>query len=181
MIPTFLKLVRWGIGHVDGDVTMPDRVDWKRMLPLAARQGLSAVVLDGVEEWKRMAEESGKGDAAAIATAGEGGANAGRGREESQAFPPAGVLVPWVGEVFQNYERRYGLYQRTLGEMASFYEDHGLKMMVLKGYACSLDWPRPEHRPAGDIDIWLFGEYKRADELLQREKGIAVDTRIPPL
>lgn len=48
--------------------------------------------------------------------------------------------------------------------------------MVLKGYACSLDWPKPEHRPCGDIDIWQFGKQKEADRLIAREKGIKVDT-----
>jgi hypothetical protein len=48
-------------------------------------------------------------------------------------------------------------------------------MMVLKGYACSLDWPKPEHRPCGDIDIWLFGKQKEADSLLAKEKGIKLD------
>ena len=47
--------------------------------------------------------------------------------------------------------------------------------MVLKGYACSLDWPKPEHRPCGDIDIWQFGGYKKADELLAKEKGIYIE------
>lgn len=48
--------------------------------------------------------------------------------------------------------------------------------MILKGYACSLKWPKPEHRPCGDIDIWLFGKQKKADELIAKEKGIKVDT-----
>lgn len=48
-------------------------------------------------------------------------------------------------------------------------------MMVLKGYACSLDWPKPNHRPCGDIDIWQFGDYKEADAILSSEKGIKID------
>lgn len=47
--------------------------------------------------------------------------------------------------------------------------------MVLKGYACSLNWPKPEHRPCGDIDIWLFGKQKEADVLLEKEKNIKID------
>jgi hypothetical protein len=60
--------------------------------------------------------------------------------------------------------------------MAAFYNAHGLKMMVLKGYSCSLCWPKPEHRPMGDIDIWQFGQYKKADALVSTEKGLWVDT-----
>lgn len=50
-------------------------------------------------------------------------------------------------------------------------------MMLMKGYACALDWPKPEHRPCGDIDIWQFGKQKEADRLLVRERGIGVDTK----
>lgn len=49
------------------------------------------------------------------------------------------------------------VYLQAVASLAGFYNAHGYKMMVLKGYACSLNWPRPEHRPCGDIDIWLFG------------------------
>lgn len=47
--------------------------------------------------------------------------------------------------------------------------------MVLKGYACSLDWPKPNHRPCGDIDIWLYGKLKEADKCIAREKQIQID------
>lgn len=47
-------------------------------------------------------------------------------------------------------------------------------MMVLKGYACSLDWPKPVHRPCGDIDIWQFGKQKDADAALEAEKPVQV-------
>ena len=80
--------------------------------------------------------------------------------------PPKQVLLQWIGEVLQGYEYRYEL---------SFYNSHGYKMMVLKGYACSLDWPKPEHRPCGDIDIWQFGRQKDADAALAKEKDVDVD------
>ena len=79
---------------------------------------------------------------------------------------PKRVRLEWIGEVLQGYEYRYELYRRAIAEMAQFYNSHGFKMMVLKGYACSLDWPKPEHRPTGDIDIWQFGEQKAADAAL---------------
>ncbi len=47
-------------------------------------------------------------------------------------------------------------------------------MMVFKSFSCSLDCPKPNHRPCGDIDIWLFGDQKKADELI-KEKGSKVD------
>ena len=120
-------------------------IDWTAVQTLASEQGLTAVVLDGV------------------------------GRLPENKRPLRLFLLEWIGNMLESYEQRYELFRRTIVEMAGFYNSHGLKMMVLKGYACSLDWPKPERRPCGDIDIWLFGEQKKADSLLMSEKGIKVD------
>lgn len=142
----FLQIVRKGIGNDSPDRrVVSNSIDWNSLETLAANQGLSAVLVDGVEKLP-----------------------------ESQK-PPKPILLQWIGETLQGYEYRYELYCRTIAEMAAFYREHGCKMMVLKGYACSLDWPRPEHRPCGDIDIWQFGKQKESDALLTREKGINID------
>ncbi len=121
-------------------------VNWAAIKALAERHGLSAVVLDGIE----------------------------KASQDCQI--PLDLKLQWIGEVLQEYEGRYRAYEKTIGEMAGFYNRHGYKMMVLKGYACSLDWPKPNHRPCGDIDIWLFGKQKDADTIIANEKGIKVDT-----
>lgn len=51
-------------------------------------------------------------------------------------------MLEWIGEVLQGYEYRYELYKCVIAEMANFYNSHGYKMMVLKGYACSLGLSR---------------------------------------
>lgn len=140
---SFISLVKLGIGH-DLDALFQN-VNWVELKELAEKQGLSAVVLDGIEKLPE------------------------------QYRPPKVFLLEWIGETLQGYEYRYELDSRTIAEMAGFYNSHGYKMMVLKGYACSLDWPKPEHRPCGDIDIWLFGKYKEADATLSKEKGVEID------
>lgn len=142
---SFLSLVRLGIGKEASAAFSFDCPDWPAIEALAEKQGLSAVIVDGLEK------------------APEG------------IRPPKEVLLQWIGSVMQGYEQRYAMYRSAIAEMAAFYASHGIKMMVLKGYACSLDWPRPEHRPAGDIDIWQFGRYAEADALLTAERGIQVD------
>lgn len=139
---TFLKLVRLGIGHYADRIS--DEIDWNIIQALAERQGLYAIILDGVEKLS------------------------------ANQRPPQVMLLEWIGEVLQNYEVRFDAYRRILAEMAGFYNSHGFNMMVLKGYACGLNWPKPEHRPYGDIDIWQFGKQRDADKVL-REKGIEVD------
>ncbi len=76
----------------------------------------------------------------------------------------------------QNYEGRYASYEKAIGSLAGFYNQHGYKMMVLKGYACSLDWPNPKHRPCGDIDIWLFNQQAAADKELVSSFKFKIDS-----
>lgn len=89
--------------------------------------------------------------------------------------PPKEILLQWIGRTLQNYESRYELYRRAIAELAAWHNANGYKMMVLKGYACSLNWPKSEHRPCGDIDIWQFGKQKKADKALAKNKGIKID------
>lgn len=125
--------------------TIPAHIDWEAVQDLANAHGLSAVVQDGVEKLPESIR------------------------------PPKEMLLQWIGSTLQSYEYRYELYCKTIAELAVWYNSHGFKMMVLKGYSCSLDWPKPEHRPCGDIDIWLFGKQKEADAILKKEKGIVID------
>lgn len=122
-----------------------DNIDWPAIKALADKHGLSAIVLDGIEKLPL-------------------------GKR-----PPKDFTLQWIGEVLQNYESRYEMYKRAIADLAGFYNSFGYKMMVLKGYSCSLDWPKPKHRPCGDIDIWIFGKQKEADAKLEQEKGIKID------
>lgn len=122
-------------------------IDWPSIQALATQHGLSAVVIDGIE---RLPEKK---------------------------RPPQVMLLEWIGEVLQGYEYRYMQYCKAISELAEFFNRHDYKMMVLKGYACSLYWPKPEHRPCGDIDIWQFGQQKEADAVLAKEKRIKIDKR----
>ncbi len=150
----FLSLVRLGIGRepVDGlQLTVQGSIDWEAELALAERQGLSGVVADGID-WLKV-----------------------HGEGSTVMLSPRQVMLQLIGSVLQNYEYRHELYRRAIAELAGFYNSHGFKMMVLKGFACALDWPKPEHRPSGDIDIWQFGQYREADAALAAEKGISID------
>lgn len=121
-------------------------VDWNAMESLATKQGLLGVVLDGIQQLP-----------------------------EGQR-PPKVQMLQWIGQVVQGYEQRYVEYREAIDALAAFYYAHGFRMMLLKGYACGRDWPRPEHRPYGDIDIWLFGKQKEADVILAKETGIVIDS-----
>ena len=139
----FFQIVRLGIGHSASPIL--NKIDWNTMEILAARMGLSAVIIDGLE---RLPDEQ---------------------------RPPKMLLLSWIGTVVQAYERRNEQYRRAIAELARLYHANGYKMMVVKGLACCLDWPKPEHRACGDIDIWQFGEQKKADKIL-KDSGVEVDS-----
>lgn len=141
-----LRLVKLGIWH-SKRCSIPKSVDWQEVFRLAKEQGVSAVVLDGVNECYDNAL----------------GLNLN--------FQ---TKMDWIGLVTQ-MEQQYKLYEKHLQELASFYKEHGIRLMVLKGYGLSKNYPIPSHRPCGDIDIYLFGEQKKADEQLGKELGIKID------
>lgn len=131
-----------------GNIAIPSAqsYDWKVIQAFASEHGLLGIIVDGIE------------------------------RLPDFERPPKVILLQMIGAVAQGYEQRYELYKKSIAKLAGFYNAHGLKMMLLKGYSCGLDWPRPEHRSYGDIDIWLFGKYKEADDLLAKETEIKIDT-----
>lgn len=134
---SFLHLVRLGIGHSEStNNSCCEKVDWDSIKALADRQCLSAVLLDGLLQLPKG------------------------------YLPPEEIVLQLIGRSVKYYECKHNLYRKAIAELAKFYNDHGFKMMVLKGYACAIDWPKPEHRPTGDIDIWLFGQQAAADKEL---------------
>lgn len=133
------------LGLGDSALIMPNTINWSEFREIANQQGLSAILVDSIE------------------------------RLPEALRPPKEDILQMIGELMQNYESRFDRYHKAIAELAAFYNSHGFRMMILKGYACSLNWPKPEHRPCGDIDIWLYGDYKEADAVLKKEKGITIN------
>ena len=100
---------------------------------------------------------------------------------------PKPLKLQWALQVKQ-VESMYARQKAVIAKLAKFFGEHGIKMMVLKGYGLSLNYPVPNHRLCGDVDIWLFEEQvtadgtmqrvvaqQRADELLKNELGVDID------
>ena len=124
---------------------LPNNINWNAIEALSMRQGLLGIIVDVVEKLS-----------------------------ENQ-HPPQTLLLQWIGQTIEGFESCYEPYCRTVAELAGWYNRHGYKMMLLKGLACGWDWSKPQHRPYGDIDIWLFGKQKEADEALSKELGVKID------
>lgn len=148
----FLQLIRLGIGHPAGNLS--ESVDLAAMKELAAKHGLSAVVLDGMEVLRN---------------------NDNNNVNHNFNLQEKILLAEWIGEVHQFYEQRYEQYLQAIAGLASFYQEYGIRMLMMKGYGLSLGYSVPKHRPTGDIDIYLFGEKEKADRLICDHLGIYVD------
>ena len=72
-------------------------------------------------------------------------------------------------------DAEYDSQMDNLHHLATFFEEHGLRTMVIKGYDMSLNYPVPSHRHCSDLDIYLFGEAKRGDELIAKRFKMKVD------
>lgn len=144
-----LQLVRLGIGHESGP--LPPSLDWETIQVQSSAQGVTAIVWDAI-----------------LKLYDQGLLTDGR-------LLDVPLKKKWIGIVYQNFERKYGDYRKVIGKLAAFYNRHGFHLMVLKGYGLSLNYPVPEHRPCGDIDIWAFGHYREADAAIEKELGIPID------
>lgn len=95
------------------------------------------------------------------------------GRLPSEERPLKALLLQWIGQAAM-MERMYAWHKERIESLAELYGRHGIRMLLLKGYGCSLYYPCPEHRPMGDVDVYLFGKKEEADRLVEKELGISV-------
>ena len=145
-----LELIKVGLGKAD---RLPYCDDWHSLMVMSLQQGVPGITFDAIQA-------KFKEDAGIILM-------------HDNDLQTA-VLMEWYGIVNQ-ISRRYEVNKKTTEKLGRFYAKHGIPMMLLKGYGLSLNYPNPRRRPSGDIDIYLFGEWKKADKLLAKEAHVKID------
>lgn len=162
-------LLRLGLGNstieeeiLSDFIVMPAK-QWVRIGELAQKQGVLGVFLDGVEK---------------LSASGYGAT-----REL-----PVELKLEWIGEVLQ-IEQSNQQQKTVMNDLAEKWSKNGCRVMVFKGQANGMLYPKPEHRSPGDIDCYLiydnenddeksprsqFEAYKRGNEIA-REAGSEVD------
>lgn len=88
--------------------------------------------------------------------------------------PDKEILLEWFGQVMR-MEQVYDRHKKAIDALSCFYQQNGIEMMLLKGYGLSQYWPKPKHRPVGDMDIYLGGCWQQADILATERLGIKID------
>lgn len=127
---------------------IPADVNLQELRHLSIKQGVHSIALDGL--------------------------NKGGQKQREWTQLETNVLMDWLWQTNVS-ETHYEHYRQTISKLASVFHEHNLRMMLLKGYGCSLNYPIPNHRPCGDIDIWLFGKRKEADYIVANSFSVNID------
>jgi hypothetical protein len=104
-----------------------DGSDWQELYALSKDQGVAGICFDAVSRLKK---------------------------EGCIEIDPI-LFTEWYG-VMRVWENQYAKHQYEIKNLSRFYSHFGIRMLLLKGYGVSFSWPVPQHRPCGDIDIFLF-------------------------
>jgi len=146
---TLLSLIRIAVsGKVE---ELPANVNWTDVINLATEQGVLGLCFDAIE--KTLSNSPLKGESIGLSM---------------------DELMDWLGQV-SYMEACYEEHLKVVTDLAAFYSSIGVRMMLLKGYGLSLYWPKANHRPVGDIDIFLYGRWQEADKLIHEKLDIEVD------
>ena len=78
--------------------------------------------------------------------------------------PPRQQAINWGLSAQETWDR-YAKQKRVLMQMVDICHQNNIRLLLFKGIALSELFLRPESRPSGDIDIYLFEDYSRGDEL----------------
>lgn len=73
--------------------------------------------------------------------------------------------INW-GLSYQEICDTYDQQKSVLNKMVKACEKHDVKILVFKGMSFSVAYPNSSFRPAGDIDIFLFGDYNKGNAIL---------------
>ena len=82
------------------------------------------------------------------------------------------ILYAWAANV-EAMELRYQKQYQTAKNLLEIYNHHQLHVLILKGIGLSIYYPSPSHREGGDIDIYLFDDFEKGNQIIE-QKGIKV-------
>lgn len=140
-----------------------DMINWSHIYSFSAQQNIAALVWDNIQQ--AMTD----------------------GKISTEQQPTMAQKIQWAMAA-EHVEQKYARQRNVIEKLAKFFAGHNIKMMILKGYGLSLNYPVPNHRPCSDVDIWLFEErqmpdgttkrysvQQKADKLLREQLNISID------
>ena len=129
----FFQLLRLAIGYSNVFPKIGKR-EWSAIYEIAQKQSLLGVVFDGIQKMSDIAKIKGESMEMGV-----------------------DLLMKWMG-ICRQIEKRNHQLDEAIGKISAMFQKKGFRSCILKGQGNALTYPRPEHRTAGDIDIWLSGK-----------------------
>ena len=153
MVQSLFTLLRLGLGTTQlesediSDLLSFNENQWQQLEETARFQGVSAIVLDGVNV---ILEER--------------GANCFDHFKDRKFWRR--FITSWAyGMVEQGYEARNTKQLKVIDIIQKKWAQSGIRMMVMKGQAMATYYPIPKHRSPGDIDCFHFDNYAKGNEI----------------
>lgn len=84
--------------------------------------------------------------------------------------PPRQQRINWALSAQEIWDR-YHKQKAVLSEMVEVCNKNDMRLLLLKGISLSELYPKPESRPSGDIDFYLFGDYEKGNQLFSEGKS----------
>ena len=146
---SFLQLVRLGIG-TSKNAKISNDIDWAALKALADKQGLTAVILDGVNEVLKA-------------------------KSPISNLKPQ-IKLSWIG-LSELQRQQFEQTWRVACKLDKLWAAEGIQATVLKGRSIAKYYPVPSHRYSCDLDVFIGGEWGRACELLEGQ-GIRLEHEV---
>lgn len=126
---------------------LPENIDWEDVVELAAKHGIGALTLDGLNALYQY------------------------GYIAKEQIPSIKVRAQWGGQ--QQYaEQNYNLQLSALHALDKLLEGKTLKALVFKGISLGLYFPVAKHRECCDIDMYAMnGCYNELEACLLKDGG----------
>lgn len=91
-----------------------------------------------------------------------------------ESLPPKQLLYRWVANA-ETIEQRYIHSWKGASSLSKLWKDARISTIILKGFAFSQYYPKPQLRQCGDFDCFLFEDYEKGNQLAKKA-GALVDT-----
>ena len=85
---------------------------------------------------------------------------------------PTALRYEWMAQTLR-CELDYEAKRKAIGQLSQLWSSHGLQGIILKGMAFAQFYPKPSHRPCGDLDVFFFDDWELANRAVE-ETGTVV-------
>lgn len=126
-------------------------LDWDEVLSISCQQGVDAIACDGLQKAFETVPEV----------------------AESLCLPENKMVKYDLFAQALSAEVRYDQQFKAAAELAAMWASHGIKPVVMKGFAYARFYPIPQHRHCSDLDCFLFDRWEDGNSLVESE-GVKV-------